>query len=72
MTAPRTALKKDVSENVLGIGTSSEPKAPRPKCSTCGGSRFVPCRHCSPCGCVVCAETGRVPCPTCRKEGGRA
>jgi hypothetical protein len=36
-------------------------------CPRCGGSRWIKCEHCGPCGCVVCAETGRVRCPDCKK-----
>jgi hypothetical protein len=37
----------------------------RTVCARCKGKKFIPCEHCSDCGCVVCAGTKTVRCPDC-------
>ena len=48
-------------------GSTASSAADKP-CARCGGSRWIKCEACGPCGCVVCAETGRVRCPDCKTQ----
>ncbi len=45
---------------------SAAPSAVDKPCDRCGGSRWIKCEDCGPCGCVVCAGSQRVRCPDCK------